>query len=63
MTDKEIKADMLNEYMFNIDMWWMLKQAGEIEAAKRYHDEAIIYEAQLKKYFGIKAFELWLDRD
>ena len=62
MTKKEIQADMLNEYMCNMDLWWMLKQAGETEAATRYHKEAALYESMLKKYFSIDAFQLWLDQ-
>lgn len=62
MTKEEIKADMLNAYMFNIDMWWMLRQASQIEVATHYHNEAMIYEFMLKKYFSVDAFQLWLDK-
>lgn len=62
MTKKEIQADMLSEYIFNMDLWWMLKQSGSDVAAKRYHADAAVYADMLEKYFNVDAFQIWLDR-
>lgn len=62
MTKKEIQADMLNEYVYNMDLWWILKQAGSDVAARRYHGDATVYQNMLEKYFNVDAFQIWLDR-